>query len=534
MGAAQFRRRFSNVLLVAVIMALALSLSRVGRADTLESARKRGVVVWGADAEGGAPYVFPRDDDPNRVTGFEVDLADALGSQLRVRAEFAQGNWDKLPDLLKAEKVDLVLNGYEWTPLRAELMESSIPYFVYGLQLLARANDGSIASWKDLETPKRDGSKYKVGVLAGSAADLHVTELFGSRVDIERYDGNTDVMRETETGKLDACVQDSPIATFYASRFPSLHPVGAPTAEGYYVIYARKGDTQLVRAIDEAIVRLWKRGDLERIYRRYGIWDGRQEKIGAIVESSKFFGLADVANAEAAPVDRAPATTLRLGAKPHGFEVVRDYAKVMVESAGMTVVLAVLSFPIAIVLGMLVAIGRLYGPSWVRAPLTAYVEFLRGTPLMLQLYFVFFFLPELGIRIPAFATAVTGLAINYSAYESEVYRAGLQAIPPGQMEAALSLGMPRAMAIRRILVPQAARMVIPPVVNDFIALFKDTSVCSVVTIIELTKRYSILSMSTQATVELMLMTAVLYLMMSYPLSLVARRLELRLGQGARA
>jgi polar amino acid transport system substrate-binding protein len=148
---------------------------------------------------------------------------------------------------------------------------------------------------------------------------------------------------------------------------------------------------------------------------------------------------------------------------------------------------------------------------------------------MLQLYFIFFFLPEVGVKVPAFWTAVLGLAINYSAYESEIYRAGLQAIPKGQMEAALSLGMSRVLALRRIIVPQAVRIVIPPVVNDFIALFKDTSVCSVVTIVELTKRFSVLSMSTQATVELMGMTAILYLMMSYPMSIVSRRIELRLG-----
>jgi polar amino acid transport system substrate-binding protein len=179
-------------------------------------------------------------------------------------------------------------------------------------------------------------------------------------------------------------------------------------------------------------------------------------------------------------------------------------------------------------LGMLIAIGRLYGPGFVRAPLTAYVEFLRGTPLMLQLYFIFFFLPEIGLNVPAFACAILGLAVNYSAYESEIYRAGLQAIPPGQLEAGLALGMSRPAALRRIIVPQAFRIVIPPVMNDFIALFKDTSVCSVVTIVELTKRFSVLSQSTQATVELMIMTAMLYLLMSYPMSILSRIVERRL------
>jgi len=148
---------------------------------------------------------------------------------------------------------------------------------------------------------------------------------------------------------------------------------------------------------------------------------------------------------------------------------------------------------------------------------------------MLQLYFIFFFLPEVGITVPAFWTAILGLALNYSAYESEIYRAGLLAIPRGQMEAALALGMSRPLALRRIIVPQAVRIVVPPVVNDFIALFKDTSVCSVVTLVELTKRFSVLSQSTQSTVELMLLTGVLYLLMSYPLSLFSRRLEARLA-----
>jgi polar amino acid transport system substrate-binding protein len=97
------------------------------------------------------------------------------------------------------------------------------------------------------------------------------------------------------------------------------------------------------------------------------------------------------------------------------------------------------------------------------------------------------------------------------------------------MEAALSLGMTRGQALQKVIVPQAVRIVIPPVVNDFIALFKDTSVVSVVTLVELTKRFSVLSMSTQATIELMIMTALLYLLMSYPMSLLSRRIEARLG-----
>jgi polar amino acid transport system substrate-binding protein len=126
---------------------------------------------------------------------------------------------------------------------------------------------------------------------------------------------------------------------------------------------------------------------------------------------------------------------------------------------------------------------------------------------------------------------ILGLAINYSAYEAEIYRAGLQAIPRGQMEAALSLGMSRRLALRRIIIPQAFRLVIPPVMNDFIALFKDTAVCSVITVVELSKEYYIHAQSTGAVVELGAATALLYLAMSYPLAIVVGRIERRLSTG---
>ncbi len=518
-----------RVVLAAIVIALGLSWTGLAAAGPgLERLRASGKLVWAGDQEGGGPYIYPRDDDASQVTGFEVELAARLGDYLKLEPVFYQGNWDRLPDYLKADKIDIVLNGFEWTPLRAELMEASMPYYVYALALLARSDDDSIRSWDDVKQP-RDGDKRKVGVLNGSAAHELAKSTFGDAVEIVTYDGNTDAMREVENRKLDATIQDTPIASFYLPRFAKLHSVGEPRAKGYYVIFAREGERDVVEAINEALILMIRNGDLERIYRKYGIWDEQQAELSRIAEAGRFFGYSAAVGAEVEAGELPPPGEVKQGKRKRGWDVVTEYAGVMLASAGITVVLSAISFPLAILIGLLIAVGRLYGPGWLRGPLAAYVEFLRGTPLMLQLYFIFFFLPELGINIPAFATAIIGLAVNYSAYESEIYRAGIQAIPPGQMEAALSLGMTRGMAIRRIIVPQAVRIVVPPVMNDFIALFKDTSVCSVVTIVELTKRYSVLSLSTQATIELMIMTAVLYLAMSYPMSLLSRRLEDKMG-----
>src|SRR5262249_34497711 len=138
-------------------------------------------------------------------------------------------------------------------------------------------------------------------------------------------------------------------------------------------------------------------------------------------------------------------------------------------------------------------------------------------------------LPEIGIRLNAFIAAILGLGLNYSASEAENYRAGIQAIPRGQTEAALALGMNRWKTLRHIVLPQAFRVAIPPVTNDFIAMFKDSSIVSVITMVELTKVYGMLAMSTYDYIGLGLMTAAIYFALSYPASIFAGWLEKKLA-----
>jgi polar amino acid transport system substrate-binding protein len=208
----------------------------------------------------------------------------------------------------------------------------------------------------------------------------------------------------------------------------------------------------------------------------------------------------------------------------------------LLQAAGMTVLLAITSFPIAMLMGLLIALVRVYAHWIIAIPFGIYVEVIRGTPLLLQLYTIFYLIPKLGLGIDftPFEAGIIGLAINYSAYESENYRAGLLAIPKGQMEAALALGMSPLTALRVIIVPQAVRIVIPPVTNDFIALFKDTSVCSVILITELTRKYNELyNFNRDYIVELAFVTASLYLIMSYPMAILARVVERKLAFASR-
>jgi len=469
--------------------------------------RHDGALVWGGDQEGGGPYIYPRSDDPTQVTGFEVELMDLLAQRLRRRARFQQCEWVNLSDLLRIGDIDCIVNGYELREDHLATKIATIPYYVYELQLVARRDDRTLISWDSLAAPT-DGRKRKVGVLQDSAAEKYVKSRLGDRVEVVPYMGTTDTLREVVNQKLDATVQDLPPLLFYRDRYPTLHFVGPPVGKGYYTIYLRKGDEQLRDQLNTALLDVIRSGELRALYERYGLWNKEQERLGEP-------GLGAIQTAE------------QVG----GWEVIRRNLPILLEAAGLTVLLACSAMPIAILVGLAVALGRLYGPRPLRILLAVYVEILRGTPLMLQLFTIFFVLPAFGLKIPAFLAAVMGLAINYSAYEAEIYRAGLRAIPVGQLEAALVLGMPRWQALRRVIIPQAVRIVIPPVTNDFIALFKDTSICSVITIVELTKQYNILANSTGAYLELATLTAILYLMMSYPLSVLARRLE---GRGPRA
>ena len=156
-----------------------------------------------------------------------------------------------------------------------------------------------------------------------------------------------------------------------------------------------------------------------------------------------------------------------------------------------------------------------------------------GTPLLIQLYLIYYGLPNIGLRLSAFLAAVIGLGCNYAAYEAENYRAGIQAISRGQFEAAAALGMSRSQTLRRIVMPQALRLILPPVTNDFIALFKDSSLVSVITLVELTKAYGMLATATYDYIGLGLVTAAIYFGMSYPASLFAARLERRLNHDHR-
>ena len=246
-------------------------------------------------------------------------------------------------------------------------------------------------------------------------------------------------------------------------------------------------------------------------------WSMRFDKASAPIGSpTGLLGAFGKATSEARGVSGTFGTPGTLG----------TYLPSLFRAAGVTIVLSCAAMALAITLGMLIAIGRVYGDPVSRLVLTIYVEVMRGTPVLLQLFVIYYGLASV-IRLPAFLAALLGLGLNYAAYESEIYRSALESVPRGQLEAARILGFTRLQTLRLVRAPQAFRLALAPMTNDFVALLKDSSLVSMLTVVELTKQTQIFATNIGSWVIPGVLCALLYLAMSLPLGYAARRLEER-------
>ena len=199
----------------------------------------------------------------------------------------------------------------------------------------------------------------------------------------------------------------------------------------------------------------------------------------------------------------------------------------------ITLFLAVTSIFFATILAALGALGRLSGNPFFNGIASFYVSFFRGTPLLLQILFIYIALPQAGIVLPAIPSAIVALSLNYGSYMTEVFRSGIEAVPQGQIEAAQSLGMSPRTTFRRIVAPQAFRIVTPAVGNDFVAMIKDSSLASVVGVQEIVWRAQASGRPTFQSMQTLLVAAFIYWMLTILFSLFQGRLERRMAAGDR-
>jgi polar amino acid transport system permease protein len=204
---------------------------------------------------------------------------------------------------------------------------------------------------------------------------------------------------------------------------------------------------------------------------------------------------------------------------------VGEILPLLLQASEITLIATLLGFLIAAVLGLAFAIGRMFGPAWISVPLTGFIEFIRSTPLLIQIFFIYFVFPQIGLTLDAMTAGVLALGIHYATYCSEVYRAGLANVPRGQWEASLALNLPAYQTFRDIIIPQAIPPVVPALGNYLVALFKDTPLLSAIAVLELMQTAKIIGSENFRYTEPITLVGVIFLLFSLIAAALIRLVE---------
>lgn len=401
----------------------------------LERIRRTGEIQVGTDA------TYPPFESKvgEAYEGFDIELGEAVARQLGARVVWTNVSFDGIFPGLIAGKYEMIISAVTITSQRQAEMEFCAPYYDAGQILCVRQEEERIARPADLEG-------RAAGVQVNTTSQYMLEQQGG--VDIRKYASMDLALLDLQQGRLSAVVGDAPTIQWMISRsFPGLKMVGELLTQDQYGFVCRKEDKDLVAAVNQALERVRGAGEYDALH-------------------AKWFGK---------------------GEKSVGPALAEQLLPVLWKGLGWTLQLTAAAYVLALPLGLAVALLRLVPYRLVSWAAEVYVEVLRGTPLLVQIFFVYFVLPAAGVALSAWAAGVAALGVNASAYIAEICRAGVLSVDRGQGEAARSLGMNAPQALRFVVLPQALRRMVPPLTNEAVAMLKDSSLVSVMGLTELTR-----------------------------------------------
>jgi polar amino acid transport system substrate-binding protein len=468
------------------------------------------ILQWAADTESGAPNAFYQDGNMSNFVGFEKDIVERVAALIGRRPVFCQNDFDVLIPGLQRGLYDVVVNGIISNERMKNSVLRSIPYYACGLALVVREDEARIKSVLDC-------NGATVGILKNAGVGPMLTSNLKS-VKVIMYPNEYFALLDLKGGRIDAVVVDWQIAAYYAEQIGNLKIIDE-FRESRYSFVLRLGNDDLLQQINSAIETMKADGSLDAIINKWGVRNRNYEQM--LKETST------TVPRSAKTIDPAAKKTKSYG----------DYINVMplfIRAACVSLLLSICAMCVAIIVGLGLAIVRLYMPKWMNYAAVSIIELLRGTPLLIQLFFVFYGLPCVGITLPPLVAGILTLGLNYSAYEAENIRAGMLAVPYGQMEAARALGMSQWQSLKYVILPQAFAFILPPLTNDFIALIKDTSLVSLITIIELAKAYTLSASNSMDFFGTGIIVAMIYFLIGLPFVRIARWAEKHLRREKRA
>jgi len=476
--------------------ALVLLMVAVASSCTTDDSDNRPVVRVGT--EGTYPPFSFHDPDSKQLTGYDIDVIKAVAKQAGWRLEFVETQFDAIFAALQAKRIDVIANQVSINPERTGKYGLSSPYtYSHGVIVVKKGTKGitSLADLKGRTTAQSTTSNWSA-----------VAKEAGAKV--EGVEGFAQAAALVSQGRVDAIVNDNIAVLDYlnTTRSDKIEIAGNAGDEvSKQALAFRKGDPRLAEA-DQALQELRADGTLAKISQKYFKADVSAENDGKVDVSGGRTGKSD-------------ADTVKDAAWP----MLRGLIKA-------TIPITVISFAIGLALAVAAALARISGNLVLSGIARTYVSIIRGTPLLVQLFIVFYGLPEIGIDLSPWPAAILALSLNVGGYAAEIVRSAILSVPRGQFEAASTIGMGYWQTMRRIVFPQAARIAVPPLSNTLISLVKDTSLLSVVLVTELFREAVYAASAAQIFMPLYTAAALYYWIVCAALSLVQGRLETRLNR----
>lgn len=471
-----------------------IDLSATSNTNTegkIAAIQKAGKIVLGTSADY-KPYEFHAIvDGKDTIVGFDIDVAKAIADALGVELEIKDMGFSGLLAALQSGTVDIVLAGMQATEERKASVDFSIPYFkeknLYVTQTMHTKTYSSNA----------DFAGKRIGVQQGTTQEFAGLELQEQYPDIEIVPVTNllDMTQQVKNGTLDGMIIADTIAITMIKTDNSIATVDAVEIayeQAGTSVAVAKGNDDLVAFIDEVLADLLAENKIETF----------MEDAAALEE-----------------ITTEEATT------GGAFGFLNTYWPMILKGAWITIVVAFFSVIFGAIGGTLLAIMRLAKNAIFQGLATLYIDFIRGTPLLIQVYIIFYGLPALGIRLPALVAGIIAMSINSIAYVAEIIRAGILAVDKGQFEAAESLGMKQSLLMKEIILPQAIKNILPALGNEFVTVIKESSVLSIITVADLMFVANTIRGNTFQAFTPLIVVAIIYFVLTFTLSKILAFIE---------
>jgi polar amino acid transport system substrate-binding protein len=424
-----------------------------------------------------APFEFANKD--NKYVGIDIDLMNAIAKEEGFKVNIKPLGFNAAVQALEAKQIDGVIAGMSITPERKAKFAMSDPYYTSGV-VGAVKKGSSIKSLNDLRGKR-------VAVKTGTSSADYINSIKGKyHLSVVTFDDSNNMYQDVITGNSAACFEDQPVMQYGIATGLALKIITKPAKSGSYGIAIAKADTQLQKQVNDGIKKLKANGKYDKIVAKYlgsGSTKSQKSKNAATTETDhSFLGL------------------------------LKTNSGTLMSGLGETLLLTLVAIVCATVVGILIGLLGVIPNKFAQGAATTFIYIFRGLPLMVLALFIYTGIPSLtGTKIPAFIAGIVTLTLNEGAYTAAFVKGGIGAVNKGQMEAARSLGLPWGKAMRRVILPQGIKIMIPSFINQFIITLKDTSILSVIGLLELTQTGKIIIARNMEGFKIWTMVALMYL-----------------------